>query len=53
MDEPTRKKYEYLDQLSVEQDMRQDDDSLPPLEEWDFIAPVDQSAEEAAGGNSQ
>ncbi len=53
MDEPTRKKYEYLDELSVEQNMRQDDDALPPLEEWDYIAPVDRSAEEATGGASQ
>jgi type II secretory pathway component GspD/PulD (secretin) len=53
MDEPTRKKYEYLDELSVEQNMRQDDDALPPLEEWDYIAPMDRPAEEATGGAGQ
>ncbi|NNE38361.1 MAG: type II secretion system protein GspD [Gammaproteobacteria bacterium] len=53
MDEPTRKKYEYLDELSAEQDMRQDDDTLPPLEEWDYIAPVGQPEDAATGGDSQ
>jgi general secretion pathway protein D len=53
MDEPTRKKYEYLDELSAEQNLRQDGDTMPPLEEWDYIAPVGQPGSETTGDDGQ
>ena len=53
MDEPTRRKYEYLDELSSEQNLRQDGDIPPPLQEWDYIAPVGQPTEQETGVGGQ
>ncbi|MGY8815106.1 MAG: type II secretion system secretin GspD [Gammaproteobacteria bacterium] len=39
MDEPTRRKYEYFEEMTREQELRKLEDSPPPLQEWDFIAP--------------
>ena len=40
MDEPTRRKYEYLEEITSEQSLRQAEDIPPPIQEWDYIAPV-------------
>jgi general secretion pathway protein D len=39
MDEPTRRKYEYLEQMTEEQDVRNPESVPPPIQEWDFIVP--------------
>jgi general secretion pathway protein D len=35
MDEPTRRKYQYLEEMSLEQNIRQSDDSPQPIQEWE------------------
>jgi general secretion pathway protein D len=40
MDEPTRRKYRYLEELTTEQKLRQREDTPPPIQEWEYIAPV-------------
>jgi hypothetical protein len=39
MDEPTRRKYEYLEQMTEEQNVRDPESVPPPIQEWDFIVP--------------
>ena len=54
MDEPTRRKYEYLDELTT--GSKQSDkpvEKSPALQEWDFISPADQAPAEPANGVPQ
>jgi general secretion pathway protein D len=44
MDEPTRRKYEYLEETTQEQRLRRPEDTPPPIQEWDFIAPMGSEA---------
>lgn len=39
MDEPTRRKYEYLEEMTESQKIRQGGEIPPPIQEWDFIVP--------------
>jgi len=38
MDEPTRRKYQYLEQLTRENELWRSDESYPPLEQWEYIS---------------
>jgi len=44
MDEPTRRKYQYLEQLTRESEIWDSDEAYPPLEQWEFISAPEPAA---------
>lgn len=44
MDEPTQRKYEYLDELTEEQGLNRNGETSPPLEQWEYISPTQQGS---------
>ncbi len=53
MDEPTRRKYEYLDELTSKQQSGKPAEKSPPLQEWEYISPVVQPQQQPATGVPQ
>ncbi len=53
MDEPTRRKYEYLDELTSKQQSGRPAEKSPPLQEWEYISPVVQPQQQPATGVPQ
>ena len=39
MDGPTQRKYQYLEEITREQELRDPDEESPAIEEWEFISP--------------
>jgi general secretion pathway protein D len=48
MDEPTRRKYEYMDELTTRSQSGKPAEKSPPLQEWEYFSPANTSPEEPA-----
>lgn len=53
MDEPTRRKYEYLDELTSKSQSGKPVEKSPPLQEWEYISPLVQPQQEPVTGVPQ
>ncbi len=53
MDEPTRRKYEYLNELTSKQQSGKPAEKSPPLQEWEYISPAVQPQQQPATGVPQ
>jgi general secretion pathway protein D len=53
MDGPTRRKYDYLEEMTVDQKIRKSGDTSPLILKWDNFEPAEEDAEQQAGSENK